>query len=58
MDTLTRRELLRRVMRAALVGPVILRTGEQQADVLFRLSRLFGDGSLIGRWLKELWLRW
>jgi hypothetical protein len=58
VDTLTRRELLRRVVRAAVLGPVILRTGDQQTDLLFRLSRLFGDGSLIGRWLKELWLRW
>ncbi len=58
MDTLSRRELLRRIARAAVVGPLVLATREQQADLLYRLAKMFGDGSAIGRWLKELWLRW
>ncbi len=58
MDTFTRRELFRRLGRAAIVGPVMLATREQQADIVFRLSRLFGGGSLIGRWLKGLALWW
>ena len=58
MDTITRRELLRRVARAAVVGPLMLATRDQQADLLYRFAKLSGDGSAIGRWLRELWLRW
>ena len=58
MDTLTRRELLRRVIRAAVAGPIILATREQQADLLLRLAALLGKNSAIGRWLSELWWRW
>ncbi len=58
MDTITRRELLRRIARAAIVGPIVLGTREQQADLLFRLAGLFGEGSRIGRWLMELGWRW
>ena len=58
MDTVTRREFLRRIVRAAVVGPIALGTREQQAGLLFRLAQLLGDRSGIGRWLMELWLRW
>lgn len=57
MDTITRRELLRRAARAAVVGPLMLATREQQADLLYRLARLFAEGSAIRRWLTKLsWL--
>lgn len=58
MDTFTRRELFRRIARAAIAGPIVLATREQQADVILRLSRMLGSGSLIGQWLKGLWLWW
>ena len=58
MDTLTRRELLRRVIRAAVAGRIILGTREQQADLLRQLAALLGRNSAIGRWLSELWWRW
>ena len=57
METLTRRELLRRLGRAAIAAPVILATKEQQADVLYNLSRVFGS-TPIGTWLRDLWLWW
>jgi hypothetical protein len=49
---------LRRVARAAIAGQVILGTRDQQAELLRQLSRLLGRDSIVGRWLKELWLRW
>ena len=58
MDSLTRRELLRRVIRAAVAAPVILGTGGQQADLLRRLAIFFGRDSAIGRWLMEMFWRW
>lgn len=58
MGTFTRRELFRRVARAAIVGPVVLATGEQQAELVYRLGSLLGKGSIIGRWLRGLWLPW
>lgn len=58
MDTVTRRELLRRVARAAIVGPVILATREEQSFLLYRLAKLFGQDSAIGRWFWGLWARW
>jgi len=58
VDTLTRRELLGRVIRAAVAGPIILGTREQQADLLRQLAALLGRNSAIGRWLSELWWRW
>lgn len=58
MDTFTRRELFRRAARAAIVGPILLATREPQADLIYRISRVFGDGSAIGRWLRTLWLWW
>lgn len=56
MDTFTRRELFRRLARAAIAGPIVLATRDQQADIILRLSRMFGSGSIIGRWLKGLGL--
>ncbi|MGH2492634.1 MAG: hypothetical protein ACRDF9_14140 [Candidatus Limnocylindria bacterium] len=58
MDTMTRREFLRRVVRAAVAGPVIPGTREQQADILRQLATLLGKDSTIGRRLSELWWRW
>lgn len=58
MDTITRREFLRRVIRATVAAPVILGTREQQADLLRRLAALLGKDSGIGRWLSEVWWRW
>lgn len=58
MDAITRREFLRRVVRAAVAAPVILGTREQQADLLRRLAALVGKDSTIGRWFSELWWRW
>lgn len=58
MDTFTRRELFRRIARAAIAGPIVLATREQQADAILRLSRMLGSGSLIGQWLKGLWMSW
>ena len=58
MDAITRREFLRRVVRAAVAAPVVLGTREQQADILRQLGRLLGKDSTIGRWLSELWWRW
>lgn len=58
MDTFSRRELFRRLGRAAIVGPVMLATRDQQADLVFYVARLFGKGSVIGRWLKRLWMHW
>jgi hypothetical protein len=58
VDTITRREFLRRIVRAAVAGPVVLSTREQQADLLRRLATLLGKESTIGRWLSELWWRW
>lgn len=58
MDTLTRRELFRRIARAAIAGPIVLATREQQAGAILRLSRMLGSSSLIGQWLKGLWLWW
>lgn len=58
MDTLTRRELFRRVGRAAVIGPVLLAARDQQAGLILTLSRLFGPQSLIGRWLRDLYWGW
>lgn len=58
MDTITRRELFRRIGRAAVIGPVILATRDEQSFLLYRLARIFGDKSAIGRWFWELWIRW
>lgn len=58
MDTITRRELFRRLGRAAIVGPILLATREPQADMIYRISRLFGNGSVIGRWLRQISWRW
>lgn len=57
MDTITRRELFRRVGRAAVVGPLMLATRDQQVSVLFALARLF-KRSAIGRMLWALWEIW
>ena len=58
MDTITRRELLRRAARAAIVGPLLLASREQQASLLLRLAGLFGRSSPVGRLLERLWIRW
>ena len=58
MDTLSRRELLRRIARVAVAGPVIMATSEAQAGLVYRLWRLFGRDSAIGRWLFDLYMRW
>lgn len=58
MDTITRRELLRRAGRAAIVGPLVLATREQQADLIYRLAKLCAAGSPIRRWLMWLWGGW
>jgi hypothetical protein len=58
VDTLSRRELIRRIARVAVVAPVIMATSEAQAGLVYRLSRLFGQDSAIGRWLLDLYLRW
>ena len=59
MDTLTRRELFRRLGRAAIAGPILLATREQQGDLVFRLAEAFGGkGSILGRWLRSVWLWW
>jgi hypothetical protein len=55
VDTITRREFLRRIVRAVVAGPVVLGTREQQADLLRQLATLLGKESTIGRWLSELW---
>lgn len=57
MDTLTRRELFRRIGRAAIVGPILLATREPQADLIYRIGRALGHSS-IGRWLRELSWWW
>jgi hypothetical protein len=57
VETLSRRELLRRIARIAVAGPVIIATSEAQAGLVYKLARLFGD-SAIGRWLLDLYLRW
>jgi hypothetical protein len=54
VETLSRRELFRRIGRAAIVGPVVLMTREPQADLLYRIAGRFGWRSLIGRWLSGL----
>lgn len=58
MDTITRRELLRRAGRAAIVGPLMLATREQQADLVYRLAKLCAEGSPIRRWLLQLLRGW
>jgi hypothetical protein len=58
VDTLSRRELLRRLARAAVVGPVMIATHETQSELLYKLAGWFGHGSAIGKWLTELWIRW
>ncbi len=59
MDTFSRRELLRRLGRAALAAPIMLATRDQQGDLVYRLSVLFGGkSSIIGRWLRDLSFRW
>lgn len=58
MDAISRRELLRRIIRAAIVGPVVIATRDEQADVLYRLAMWFGQSSAVGRWLTGLWWRW
>jgi hypothetical protein len=58
VETLSRRELLRRIARVAVAGPVIMATSEAQAGLVYRLSRLLGRDSAIGRWLLDLYLRW
>jgi hypothetical protein len=57
VDTLSRRELFRRIGRAAIAAPVLLATQEQQASLVYRLAQLFGGkDTVIGRWLRELWM--
>jgi len=58
VDTITRRELLRRVGRAALVGPLLLATRDEQSFFLYRLARLFGKDSAIGQFAWKLWTWW
>jgi hypothetical protein len=58
VDTITRREFLRRVVRTAVTAPVVLGTRQQQTELLRRLAALLGEDSMIGRWLSELWWRW
>jgi hypothetical protein len=58
VDTFTRRELFRRLGRAAIAGPLVLATREQQADLILGLSARFGARSVIGQWLKRLWWWW
>jgi hypothetical protein len=58
VDTFPRRELLRRLGRAAIAGPILLATREQQSEIIFHLSRRFGTGSVIGQWLKHLGWWW
>jgi len=59
VDTFTRRELFRRLGRAALVGPIMLATRDQQGELVYRLSILFGGkSSIIGRWLRDLSFHW
>ena len=59
MDTITRREFLRRIVRVSTIGPVILGTRAAQEGLLYRLSQAFGGGdTAIGRWLRELFFWW
>lgn len=58
MDTFTRRELFRRLGRAAIAGPILLATREPQADLIYRFGRMLGHDSAIGRWLKQLSWWW
>ena len=58
MDTFTRRELFRRLGRAAIAGPIVLVTREQQADLILHLSQRFGASSIVGHWLKRIWWWW
>jgi len=58
VDTLSRRELFRRIARVAVAGPVIMATSAVQPELVYRLSRLFGQDSAIGRWLLDLYMRW
>ncbi len=58
MDTLTRRELFRRIGRAAIAGPIVLATREQQAGLIYRLARLFARGSALRAWLSDLAWWW
>ncbi len=58
MDTFTRRELFRRIGRAAIAGPVVLATRDQQAGLLLRLANVFGKRSAVGQWLRELVYDW
>jgi hypothetical protein len=58
VDAITRRELFRRIGRAAIAGPIILATREEQSILLYRLERFFGSRSMIGRWFSELWTWW
>ena len=57
MDTITRRELLRRMFRVAAVGPIVLGTRAAQEDLLLRLWLLFGN-SAVGRLLRDLYRWW
>jgi hypothetical protein len=58
VGTLTRRELLRRIARAAVAGLLILGTREEQAGLLRWLAQLVGRNTALGRWLTEAWWRW
>jgi hypothetical protein len=58
VDTFTRRELFRRLGRAAIAGPLVLATREQQADFILHVSKGFGASSIIREWLTRLWWWW
>jgi hypothetical protein len=58
VETLSRRELFRRIARVAVAGPVILATSESQAGFVYRLAQLFGRDSALGRWLLDLYIGW
>ncbi|MBI2983969.1 MAG: hypothetical protein HYY42_07335 [Chloroflexi bacterium] len=59
VETFTRRELFRRLGRVALATPIMLATRDQQGELVYRLSVLFGGkSSIVGRWLRDLSRRW